>query len=250
MPALPPTRSPRCMRCAMMRRKPLAGSIEPGATTIQRSHTSSTTPSSCAIRTIRASVRSARKWACRRLQRLESGPESVETFKLKGKQVTHRALFSRSLFANSRQGGASRAGLGLKVQPRCHRRCNERLLSGNPSRIRVRLLLAGFSHSVSTTTSDPEPSFELLVSCHSRPTKRTVARMRPTPEPRSTAFEIRFSDWPALRRESVLVPVLRQVPGLHQAFTTLRFEPRVIARPPNWWIHVRGRYFVVGFQYH
>src|SRR6516225_7254565 len=87
MPALPPTRSPRCMRCAMMRRKPLGGSIEPGATAIQRSHTSSTTPSSCVTRTICASVRSARKWACRRLQRLESGTESVESPTLRRESV-------------------------------------------------------------------------------------------------------------------------------------------------------------------
>src|SRR6516164_8305266 len=87
MPALPPTRSPRCMRCAMMRRKPLGGSIEPGATAIQRSHTSSTTPSSCVTRTICASLRSARKWACRRLQRLESGPESVGSPTLRRESV-------------------------------------------------------------------------------------------------------------------------------------------------------------------
>jgi len=48
-----------------------------GAAEMRGPSTSSPTPSSRATRTIRASPRSARRWACRRLQRLESGPESV-----------------------------------------------------------------------------------------------------------------------------------------------------------------------------
>jgi len=65
------------LRCAMIRKKPLRGSIGLGATAMEGSPTSSTTPSSCTTRTTRDSPRSARRWACRRLQRLESGRESV-----------------------------------------------------------------------------------------------------------------------------------------------------------------------------
>src|SRR5262249_48620452 len=106
--------------------------------------------------------------------------------------------------------------------------------------LRVCAPRAAFLHSL-----DPERSSELLVSGHSRSRNRTI-----TPQSlMSTAFEIRLSDWPALRRGSVLSPLLPPVPRLHQTLSTLRFEPRVIAHPPDWRIRARGGYSLVSFQY-
>jgi hypothetical protein len=76
MPGVPPTRSPRSMRYGTMQRRPLRGSIGPGATATRALRPSSMIPSSCASRTTHASPPSAGRWACRRLQRLESGLES------------------------------------------------------------------------------------------------------------------------------------------------------------------------------
>src|SRR5579859_2290346 len=65
----------------------------------------------------------------------------------------------------------------------------------------------------------------------------------------STALEIRFSDWPALRREAVLAPIFRQMPTLHRLFPGRGFEPRcVVARPPEWRVHVVSDSFVVDLQ--
>jgi NAD binding domain of 6-phosphogluconate dehydrogenase len=60
----------------------------------------------------------------------------------------------------------------------------------------------------------PEPCSEVIVSGRSGSRNPTMACVRPS-EPASTAFEIQISDWPALRRKSLLAPVL--MPRLHQA---------------------------------
>jgi hypothetical protein len=46
----------------------------------------------------------------------------------------------------------------------------------------------------------------------------------PETPPYSTALEIRFSEWSALRRESVLAPILRQMPMLHRLLPALGFS--------------------------
>ena len=75
VPIFPPTRSPRSTRCGTMRRRPSSGSIGPGATAMRVSSTSSTTPSSCATRTIRALRLSAARSACPcRGRLLRAGP--------------------------------------------------------------------------------------------------------------------------------------------------------------------------------
>src|SRR5438477_12866148 len=66
-----------------------------------------------------------------------------------------------------------------------------------------------------------------------------LIRLQP---PISTALEIRVSDWPALRRETVFPPILRQMPMLHRFLPALRFEPcRILARPPDSRAHPVGR---------
>ena len=71
-----------------------------------------------------------------------------------------------------------------------------------PERVSMLTILRGerneFSHN-----RDPEASSELLVSGYSGSTKRMVAAHAFRNEPGSTTLEIRFSDWPALRRKSL-----------------------------------------------
>ena len=99
------TRSPRFTRCGTTRRQPSSGSIGPGATAIRASRTFSTTPSSCATRTIRALPLSAARSACRCRVRQERPPD------LLGPRTVRSSSSERQVLGIARGSSGSRSDL-------------------------------------------------------------------------------------------------------------------------------------------